>query len=142
MTFRQNQPIHPVARVGDKRWTAARKREIRDSRPRGTATIARACAESTAPPRVLVSASATGCYGDTGERLVDESEPAGNDSSARHSARCSERPVEDCVPRDRARDPPASGKVVRGAAGRVRARPARGIMVAQPQRCRDSAEDR
>ncbi|MEV5876361.1 TIGR01777 family oxidoreductase [Streptomyces sp. NPDC052101] len=67
------------AGVGDKRWTAAYKRQIRDSRVRGTDTIARACAASAAPPRVLLSASATGYYGDTGERTVDESEPAGND---------------------------------------------------------------
>ncbi|MFF3916784.1 TIGR01777 family oxidoreductase [Streptomyces sp. NPDC001852] len=67
------------AGVGDKRWTAAYKREIRDSRVRGTDTLARACAASAAPPRVLVSASATGYYGDTGARTVDESEPAGED---------------------------------------------------------------
>ncbi|TWV55938.1 TIGR01777 family protein, partial [Streptomyces misionensis] len=51
----------------------------RDSRVRGTGTIARACAASAVPPRVLVSASATGYYGDTGERIVDESAPAGTD---------------------------------------------------------------
>ncbi|MER6573478.1 TIGR01777 family oxidoreductase [Streptomyces sp. NPDC001093] len=67
------------AGVGDKRWTSAYKREIRDSRVRGTDTVARACAASAGPPRVLVSASATGYYGDTGERTVEESESAGND---------------------------------------------------------------
>lgn len=68
------------AGVGDKRWTAARKREIRDSRVRGTDTIARACAASACPPRILVPASATGYYGDTGERTVEQSEAAGHDS--------------------------------------------------------------
>ncbi|AOR36458.1 TIGR01777 family protein [Streptomyces fodineus] len=67
------------AGVGDKRWTAAYKREIHHSRVSGTDTIARACADSANPPRVLVSASATGYYGDTGERTVDESESAGDD---------------------------------------------------------------
>ncbi|MGW1811341.1 TIGR01777 family oxidoreductase [Streptomyces sp. NPDC002078] len=67
------------AGVGDKRWTAAYKRDIRDSRVRGTDTVARACAASADPPRVLVSASATGYYGDTGERTVEESESAGDD---------------------------------------------------------------
>ncbi|MGV4981193.1 TIGR01777 family oxidoreductase [Streptomyces sp. NRAIS4] len=67
------------AGVGDKRWTAVYKREIRDSRVSGTDTIARACAASANPPRVLVSASATGYYGDTGERTVDEDESAGHD---------------------------------------------------------------
>ncbi|GLX53113.1 epimerase [Streptomyces hygroscopicus subsp. hygroscopicus] len=67
------------AGVGDRRWTASYKREIRDSRVCGTQTIARACAGAAVPPRVLVSASATGYYGDTGSRIVDESAPAGSD---------------------------------------------------------------
>ncbi|GHE05190.1 TIGR01777 family oxidoreductase [Streptomyces alanosinicus] len=71
------------AGVGDKRWTAAYKREIHDSRVRGTDTVARACAAAARPPRVLVSASATGFYGDTGERTVDEGESAGSDFLAR-----------------------------------------------------------
>ncbi|MER5544259.1 TIGR01777 family oxidoreductase [Streptomyces sp. NPDC002589] len=71
------------AGVGDQRWTAAHKQEIHDSRVRGTDTIARACAASAAPPRVLVSASATGYYGDTGERTVDESESPGHDFLSR-----------------------------------------------------------
>ncbi|MER6330237.1 TIGR01777 family oxidoreductase [Streptomyces sp. NPDC001034] len=67
------------AGIGDRRWTASYKREIRDSRVRGTQTIARACAGAAVPPRVLVSSSATGYYGDTGSRIVDESAPAGSD---------------------------------------------------------------
>ncbi|OIJ90029.1 TIGR01777 family protein [Streptomyces sp. MUSC 14] len=66
------------AGVGDRRWTPGYKREILDSRVRGTAALARAVAAAAAPPRVLVSASATGYYGDTGERVTDESGPAGN----------------------------------------------------------------
>ncbi|MZF86052.1 TIGR01777 family oxidoreductase [Streptomyces sp. SID5643] len=67
------------AGVGDKRWSAAYKEEIRRSRVRGTRTIARACAASSTPPRVLVSASATGYYGDTGDRTIEESAPPGDD---------------------------------------------------------------
>ncbi|MEU9340057.1 TIGR01777 family oxidoreductase [Streptomyces sp. NPDC048278] len=67
------------AGVGDRRWTAAYKEEIRLSRLRGTRTVAEACAEAARPPRVLVSASATGYYGDTGDRVVTESDPAGQD---------------------------------------------------------------
>ncbi|MFB8176919.1 TIGR01777 family oxidoreductase [Streptomyces sp. NPDC055966] len=67
------------AGVGDKRWTSGYKREILDSRVRGTTALARAVAAAAAPPRVLVSASATGYYGDTGERITDESGPAGDD---------------------------------------------------------------
>lgn len=69
----------PAAGVGDKRWSAAYKEEIRRSRALGTRTIARACAESSTPPRVLVSASATGYYGDTGDRTIEESAPPGDD---------------------------------------------------------------
>lgn len=65
------------AGVGDHRWTAAYKKEILDSRVAGTDTIARAIAGMAVPPRVLVSASAIGYYGDTGDRIVDEDSPAG-----------------------------------------------------------------
>ncbi|MET9610635.1 TIGR01777 family oxidoreductase [Streptomyces sp. NPDC006512] len=65
------------AGVGDHRWTAAYKREIRDSRVLGTAAIARAVAALDDPPPVLVSGSAIGYYGDTGDRPVDEGAPAG-----------------------------------------------------------------
>ncbi|MER6203242.1 TIGR01777 family oxidoreductase [Streptomyces sp. NPDC001586] len=65
------------AGVGDHRWTAAYKKEIRDSRVLGTAAIARAVAALDAPPAVLVSGSAVGYYGDTGDRAVDEDAPAG-----------------------------------------------------------------
>ncbi|MFB7917582.1 TIGR01777 family oxidoreductase [Streptomyces sp. NPDC056061] len=65
------------AGVGDHRWTAAYKREIRDSRVLGTTAVAEAVASLDVPPKVLVSGSAVGYYGDTGDRAVDESAPAG-----------------------------------------------------------------
>ncbi|MFB0632018.1 TIGR01777 family oxidoreductase [Streptomyces sp. AB3(2024)] len=65
------------AGVGDHRWTAAYKKEIRDSRVLGTAAIARAVAALGSPPPVLVCGSAIGYYGDTGDRPVDEGAPAG-----------------------------------------------------------------
>ncbi|MEU2831670.1 TIGR01777 family oxidoreductase [Streptomyces lavendulae] len=65
------------AGVGDHRWTAAYKKEIRDSRVLGTAAIARAVAALDSPPAVLVCGSAIGYYGDTGDRPVDEAAPAG-----------------------------------------------------------------
>ena len=67
------------AGIGDKRWNDAYKRELRDSRVLGTQTIARAIAELDVKPRVLVSSSAVGYYGDTGDRVVEESTPAGTD---------------------------------------------------------------
>ncbi|MEU6015575.1 TIGR01777 family oxidoreductase [Streptomyces sp. NPDC047515] len=65
------------AGVGDHRWTPAYKREIRDSRVLGTTAIAEAVASLEVPPKVLLSGSAIGYYGDTGDRAVDESAPAG-----------------------------------------------------------------
>lgn len=59
------------------RWTADKKRRILDSRVRGTELIARAVAEQhQGGPRVLVSASAVGYYGDRkDELLTEESSP-------------------------------------------------------------------
>jgi uncharacterized protein (TIGR01777 family) len=67
------------AGVGDHRWTDRYKREIRESRVLGTETLAAALAEAGQPPRVLVSASAVGYYGQTGDRVIDEDSPAGDD---------------------------------------------------------------
>ncbi|MFJ8307802.1 MULTISPECIES: TIGR01777 family oxidoreductase [unclassified Streptomyces] len=66
------------AGVADHRWTPAYKKELRDSRVLGTAAIAEAVASLGTPPRVLVSGSAIGYYGDTGDRAVDESAPPGD----------------------------------------------------------------
>ncbi|MEC4017188.1 TIGR01777 family oxidoreductase [Streptomyces sp. H27-D2] len=66
------------AGLGDRRWTDAYKRELRDSRVLGTAAIAEAVASLDTPPRVLLSGSAVGVYGDTGEREIDESAPPGS----------------------------------------------------------------
>ncbi len=66
------------AGVGDHRWTDDYKREILDSRVDGTRTITQAMIALDPKPRVLVSASAIGWYGDTGDREVDETAPAGS----------------------------------------------------------------
>ncbi|MFD8196471.1 TIGR01777 family oxidoreductase [Streptomyces wuyuanensis] len=65
------------AGVGERRWSEAYKKEIRDSRVLGTASLAEALASLEEPPRVLVCGSAIGYYGDTGDRAVDESSPPG-----------------------------------------------------------------
>jgi uncharacterized protein (TIGR01777 family) len=58
------------------RWTAAKKARIRESRVRGTRSIADALAGLGRKPDVLLCASATGYYGDRGEEiLVEDSEP-------------------------------------------------------------------
>jgi uncharacterized protein len=65
------------AGIGDRRWTPSYKRLLRDSRVLGTATLAEAVAALPEPPRVFVSGSAIGVYGDTGDRVVDEETPPG-----------------------------------------------------------------
>jgi uncharacterized protein len=66
------------AGLADKRWTPGYQAEIRDSRARGTRALAGALAAMATPPRVLLSGSAIGWYGDTGGREVTESDPAGS----------------------------------------------------------------
>jgi uncharacterized protein (TIGR01777 family) len=63
------------------RWTAAKKAAIETSRVSVTSAIATAIAErpSGERPRVLVSASAIGYYGDRGETVLEESSSAGGD---------------------------------------------------------------
>lgn len=65
------------AGIGDKRWTPAYRQLVLDSRVSGTRLLAGALAGLDAPPRVLLSGSAVGFYGDTGDQPVDESSPAG-----------------------------------------------------------------
>jgi hypothetical protein len=61
------------------RWTEARKALLRSSRLGPTALLARTLAGLTRKPRVLVSASAVGVYGDRGEAWVSEGDaPAGD----------------------------------------------------------------
>jgi uncharacterized protein (TIGR01777 family) len=62
--------------VGE-RWTAARKRALALSRTTSTEALAEALRAAPPRPRVLVSASAVGFYGDTGDAAVDETSPAG-----------------------------------------------------------------
>ena len=64
------------AGIGDHRWTAAYKRELRDSRLQGTGLIARTLPRLQRPPAVLVSASGIDYYGDRGdEELTEKSTP-------------------------------------------------------------------
>lgn len=71
------------AGIGDKRWSDSYKREILESRTKGTALLASTLASLTTPPSVMVSGSAIGYYGDTGDTAVDETAPAGNDFLAK-----------------------------------------------------------
>jgi uncharacterized protein len=60
------------------RWTDAKKARIRDSRVRGTRLLAETLARLPAPPGVMVSASATGYYGDRGNELLSEESAPGD----------------------------------------------------------------
>ncbi|MEP6999259.1 MAG: TIGR01777 family oxidoreductase [bacterium] len=61
------------------RWTESQKREIRESRVRGTTLLARAIAGMVVKPRVVLSGSAIGYYGDRGDERLDERSGPGND---------------------------------------------------------------
>lgn len=67
------------AGIADAPWTAARKAELIESRVRSTDTLARALAAASPSggPRVLVSASAIGFYGDRDDQKLTEQSPAG-----------------------------------------------------------------
>lgn len=65
--------------IGDKRWTEERKRAVLDSRVDATETIGGAIAAAEPRPRTLLSSSAIGWYGDTGDSPVDETAHAGGD---------------------------------------------------------------
>lgn len=58
--------------IASGRWTAERKRRILESRVLGTRLLAGALARTDRPPRVLVSVSAVGYYGNRGEEALDE----------------------------------------------------------------------
>jgi uncharacterized protein len=62
------------------RWTEKFKQEVRDSRVQGTRTVANAVAgayQRTGLPRVLISASAIGYYGNRGDELMTEESAPG-----------------------------------------------------------------
>jgi uncharacterized protein (TIGR01777 family) len=65
------------AGVGDKRWSAAYRSEILNSRLLGTSTIAKAASELGV--QKFISASAIGYYGETGNRAVSEADRGGED---------------------------------------------------------------
>jgi uncharacterized protein (TIGR01777 family) len=63
------------------RWTEQRRRRILDSRAIGTRFVAETLARLRRPPRVLVSASAIGIYGNRGDEVLTEASPILAESS-------------------------------------------------------------
>jgi uncharacterized protein (TIGR01777 family) len=60
------------------RWTGAKKQRIRDSRVRSTRLLSETLGRLRRPPRVLVSASAVGIYGNRGDEILTEVSPPGD----------------------------------------------------------------
>ncbi len=65
--------------IGDRKWSPARKAEIRDSRLVATRLLADTLAGLTRPPGVFVSASAIGYYGNRGDEELTEASAPGDD---------------------------------------------------------------
>ncbi len=63
--------------IAERRWTPALKDRIRRSRVEGTRNLVKSLALIAGRPKVLVSASAIGYYGDRGETILDEDATAG-----------------------------------------------------------------
>jgi len=70
--------IHLAGETIVGRWTAAKKTKIRDSRVLGTRNLAEAIAQAKSKPRVFISSSAIGYYGDRGDEVLDEQSTAGS----------------------------------------------------------------
>ncbi|HTB93897.1 MAG TPA: TIGR01777 family oxidoreductase [Candidatus Sulfotelmatobacter sp.] len=67
------------ASIAEGRWTPQRKALLRSSRVDTTRALVQALAKMSARPRVLVSASATGIYGNRGDETLTEASQSGND---------------------------------------------------------------
>jgi uncharacterized protein (TIGR01777 family) len=69
--------VHLAGATLASRWTPEQKEAIRSSRLLGTGLVARTLAGLAAPPRVFVSGSAVGYYGNRGDEVLTESSGAG-----------------------------------------------------------------
>jgi uncharacterized protein (TIGR01777 family) len=67
------------AGIADSRWTAARKKLIIDSRVNGIRLIKEKLQALNYLPKAIIGATAIGYYGDSGQELIDENSPSGDD---------------------------------------------------------------
>ena len=72
--------------IAGERWTDSRKAALRESRVGPTALLARTLASLQRPPKVLISASAVGIYGDQGDAALSESARPADDFLGRLGA--------------------------------------------------------
>ncbi len=70
--------VHLAGENLAERWSAEKKTRIRESRVKGTRLLSQALAQLATPPKVLVSASAIGYYGNRGEEILTEESPSGS----------------------------------------------------------------
>jgi hypothetical protein len=64
--------------IASGRWTDSRKREMLESRVRGTTVLSEKLSESRSKPKTLIVASAIGYYGDRGDQWLDEGSTKGD----------------------------------------------------------------
>lgn len=69
--------VHLAGENVGARWTAEKKRRIRDSRVKGTRLISEAICRLARRPRVLVQAAGTGIYGNRGDEVLTEASAPG-----------------------------------------------------------------
>ncbi len=65
--------------IAQGRWNPEKKRRILDSRVQGTRLLAESIAALPDPPKVMVSTSAVGYYGDRGDEVLTEESAPGTD---------------------------------------------------------------
>ncbi len=70
--------VHLAGETISERWTAEKKARILESRVASTRLLCERLGEMKRPPKVLVSASAIGYYGDRGGELLDEQSTSGS----------------------------------------------------------------
>lgn len=71
------------ASIGERRWTGSRKAILRQSRLNSTRILVDSLSRLKQKPRVLVSASAVGYYGNRGDEILTESSEPGSDFLAK-----------------------------------------------------------
>lgn len=64
--------------IASGKWTEEKKKRLRDSRIDGTTLLSETLAKLVHPPKVLISASAVGYYGDRGDEELDENASPGS----------------------------------------------------------------
>jgi uncharacterized protein (TIGR01777 family) len=79
--------VHLAGEDVGQRWSAEVRREILESRERGTRNIVHTIFDTTPRPKALICASASGYYGARGDESVDESGAPGSDWLAEVTAR-------------------------------------------------------